>query len=191
MVISRSNVMSGSSLTQSTGESELKTEIKLTIEFELLVFWPTDFWNYSACRFQIDYTKFFEITFEISKLQRKVCVSKLLIHLTFNFSTYSIMLRSMSTSSPVQSGIFFFLFRRLLEWQVISCLQTMLSTIKGCRKVPSNSCTKIVSGPTYLWTPLCCVLSCRISISKVFLKTKKKGTKMKTFFSSYLIGNII
>lgn len=53
--------------------------------------------------------------------------------------THSIALRSMSTSSPVQSGIFFFLLRRLLEWQVMSAFATVPSTCNVCLKVPSSS----------------------------------------------------
>lgn len=56
----------------------------------------------------------------------------------------------------------------------MSCLHTVLSTMIGCRNVPSNSCTNIFKGPTYLCTPLWCVLSCLISISNVFLYKKQK-----------------
>ena len=44
--------------------------------------------------------------------------------------TYSIWVRSISTSSPVLSGIFFFLFLRDREWQVMSAFEQVPSTCR-------------------------------------------------------------
>ncbi len=93
-------------------------------------------------------------------------------HSTIFAATYSMALRSMSTSSPVQSGIFFFFCRRLFEWQTMSALEWVPSICKICLKVPSNSCKATVRGPTYFRTPNCCVHSCFSSNSTVFLKTR-------------------
>lgn len=70
----------------------------------------------------------------------------ILIHSTGE-SVSKVALRSMSTSSPVINGIFFFLFRLLFEWQGNSWWLVVSSTCTVCEKEPSNSCMQTIKGP--------------------------------------------
>lgn len=82
---------------------------------------------------------------------------------------YSMAVKSMSTSSPVQSGIFFFLFLLDFEWQVKSALATFPSICSVCLKVPSSSWSATTRGPRYRLIPFWPIFSCFSSSSTVFL----------------------
>ena len=88
---------------------------------------------------------------------------------SYEHHTYSMADKSISTSSPVQSGIFFFLFLLLLEWHVRSARARTPSTCSMCLKVPSSSWIVTNSGPKYFRIPFWFVASCFTSSSTVFL----------------------